>query len=132
MHRIHRMDQVFTVLGWIVMATLAMCIARQLSEQKAINMIGVGLLKEYFVSSEKSESLGSLETSDQHNLLLNGVLQPASSPGNLTTRSCYHTDFIAQNQKTGNYKQETNNFKHGNPDSCSAPLTEFVNSIYKP
>ena len=126
MHRIHRMDQVFTVLGWIVMATLAMCIARQLSEQKAINMIGVGLLKEYFVSSEKSGSLGSSD------LLLNGVLQPASSPGNLTTRSCYDTDFIAQNQKTGNYKQETNNFKHGNPDSCSAPLTEFVNSIYKP
>jgi hypothetical protein len=129
------MDQVFTVLGWIVMATLAMCIARQLSEQKAINMIGVGLLKEYFVSSEKTGSLGSLgslETSAQQDLLLGDLLQPASSPGNLTTRSCYDTDFIAQNQKTGNYKQETNNFKHGNPDSCSAPLTEFVNSIYKP
>jgi len=129
MHRIHRMDQVFTVLGWIVMATLAMCIARQLSEQKAINMIGVSLLKEYFVSSEKSESL---ETSDQHNLLLGDLLQPASCPANLTATSCYNTDFIAQNQKTGNYNQETNNFKHVKPDSCSSPLTEFVNSIYKP
>lgn len=126
MHRIHRMDQVFTVLGWIVMATLAIAIARQLSEQKAINMIGQALLKEYFVSSETSTK------EVQNNLLLGDLLQPACSPGNLTARSCYNTDFIANNQKTGNYKQETNNFKHGNPDSCSAPLTEFVNSIYKP
>ena len=126
MHRIHRMDQVFTVLGWIVMATLAIAIARQLSEQKAINMIGQALLKEYFVSSETSTK------EVQQDLLLSDLLQPASSPANLTAASCYNTDFIAQTQKTGNYKQETNNFKHGNPDSCSAPLTEFVNSIYKP
>lgn len=122
MHRIHRMDQVFTVLGWIVMATLAMAIARQLSEQHAIDMIGGDLLKEHFVSSENSV---------QQDLLLNGVLQPASSPGNLTAASCYNTDFIAQTQKTGTYRQTTNNFKHGNPDSCSSPVTEFVNSIYK-
>ena len=126
MHRIHRMDQVFIVLGWIVMTTLAMGIARQLSEQKAINMIGGDLLTENFVSSEKSIN------EDKQDLLLNDVLQPASSPGNLTASSCYNTDFIAQNQKTGNYRQTTNNFKHGNPDSCSSPLTEFVNSIYKP
>ena len=126
MHRIHRMDQVFTVLGWIVMATLAMAIARQLSEQHAIDMIGGDLLNEHFVSSETSTK------EVEQDLLLSDLLQPASSPGNLTARSCYNTDFIAQTQKTGNYKQETNNFKHGNPDSCSSPLTEFVNSIYKP
>jgi hypothetical protein len=120
------MDQVFIVLGWIVMTTLAMGIARQLSEQKAINMIGGDLLTENFVSSEKSIN------EVKQDLLLNDVLQPASSPGNLTASSCYNTDFIAQNQKTGNYRQTTNNFKHGNPDSCSSPLTEFVNSIYKP
>ena len=126
MHRIHRMDQVFTVLGWIVMATLAMAIARQLSEQKALDMIGGDLLKEHFVSSENS--VKELKP----DLLLSDLLQPATSPGNLTAASCYNTDFIAQTQKTGTYKQETNNFKHGNPDSCSSPLTEFVNSIYKP
>ena len=120
------MDQVFTVLGWIVMATLAMAIARQLSEQHAIDMIGGDLLNEHFVSSETSTK------EVEQDLLLSDLLQPASSPGNLTARSCYNTDFIAQTQKTGNYKQETNNFKHGNPDSCSSPLTEFVNSIYKP
>lgn len=111
--------KVLTVLGWIAMATLAIAIARQLSEQKALSMIGP--LREYFQSASPEE---------ESDVLLS--LQPASGPGNLTAKTCFATDFVAQNQKVGDYAQKTNNFKHGNPDSCSSPLTEFVNSIYRP
>ena len=63
--------------------------------------------------------------------LLNIPVKPDSKLGNLTAKACYETDFIAQNQRTGNFEQVTNNFKHKGPDSCSAPLTEMVNTIYK-
>lgn len=112
--------KVLTVLAWIAMATLAIAIARQLSEQKALNIFEKPL-REYFQSASPKE----LEES----LLL--TLQPASGPGNLSAKTCFATDFIAQNQKVGDYSQKTNNFKHGNPDSCSSPRTEFVNSIYR-
>lgn len=116
--------KVLTVLGWIAMATLAIAIARQLSEQKALTIIGKPL-REYFQSDPSTPQL------KESNTLLNDVLQPASGPGNLSAKTCFATDFVAQNQKVGDYAQKTNNFKHGNPDSCSSPLTEFVNSIYR-
>jgi hypothetical protein len=111
--------KVLTVLAWIAMTTLAIAIARQLSEQKALNIF---ILREYFQSASPKD----LEEPD---VLL--TLQPASGPGNLSAKTCFATDFIAQNQKVGDYSQKTNNFKHGNPDSCSSPRTEFVNSIYR-
>ena len=111
--------KVLTVLAWIAMTTLAIAIARQLSEQKALNIF---ILREYFQSASPKE----LEEPD---VLL--TLQPASGPGNLSAKTCFATDFVAQNQKVGDYSQKTNNFKHGNPDSCSSPRTEFVNSIYQ-
>ena len=114
--------KVLTVLAWIAMATLAIAIARQLSEQKALSIIGKPL-REYFQSNTSPKDI------EEPDVLL--TLQPASGPGNLTAKTCFATDFIAQNQKAGDYTQKTNNFKHGNPDSCSSPFTEFVNSIYK-
>jgi hypothetical protein len=107
--------KVLTVLAWIAMTTLAIAIARQLSEQKALNIF---TLREYFQSASTKDSL-----------LL--TLQPATGPGNLSAKTCFATDIVAQNQKEGDYSQKTNNFKHGNPDSCSSPRTEFVNSIYQ-
>ena len=46
--------------------------------------------------------------------------------GTLTAQSCFEKDFMAQSSKTGNFIQRTNNFRHEEPDNCSAPLTEFV------
>jgi hypothetical protein len=33
--------------------------------------------------------------------------------------------------KTGTFRQMTNNFKRGYPDSCSAPYQELVLNFYK-
>lgn len=130
------MDRIFTVLGWFVLATLAVAIARQLSEQKLIDesLYAPAALLERFVDlnpASLKEPAGSLGTGAY--ALLSGVIpvKKESKTGDLTAQSCYGTDFIAQTQMTGNYSQMTNNFKHRAPDSCSAPITGFVNTIYK-
>jgi len=131
------MDRIFTVLGWFVLATLALAIARQLSEQKLIDesLYAPAALLERFVDANPAslkEPAGSLKPRDAY-ALLSGVIpvKKESKTGDLTAQSCYGTDFLAQTQMTGNYSQTTNNFKHRAPDSCSAPITGFVNTIYK-
>ena len=49
----------------------------------------------------------------------------------VNSRSCYATDFNRLISKTGNYRQLTNNYKRGYPDSCSAPYQELVLNFYK-
>lgn len=71
------------------------------------------------------ESAGTLTSSAR------GGLREAQSADTLTAKTCYEKDFLAQTAKTGNYIQRTNNYRHGAPDNCSAPLTEFVGSFYK-
>jgi hypothetical protein len=95
------------VLSWFVMGTLALAIARQLSEQKVFNMIP---------SNYGSVQAEGFANPDSENRQL----------GTLTAQSCFEKDFMAQSSKTGNFIQRTNNFRHEEPDNCSAPLTEFV------
>jgi hypothetical protein len=49
----------------------------------------------------------------------------------VNSRSCYATDFERMISKTGNFRQLTNNYKRGYPDSCSAPYQELVLNFYK-
>jgi len=49
----------------------------------------------------------------------------------VNSRSCYATDFQRAIEKTGNFRQFTNNFKRGTPDSCTAPYQELVLNFYK-
>ena len=49
----------------------------------------------------------------------------------VNSRSCYATDFERMVSKTGNYRQMTNNYKRGYPDSCSAPYQELVLNFYQ-
>ena len=49
----------------------------------------------------------------------------------VNSRSCYATDFQRMVDKTGNFRQMTNNYKRSYPDSCSAPYQELVLNFYK-
>ncbi len=49
----------------------------------------------------------------------------------VNSRSCYATNFERMVDKVSNYRQFTNNFKRGYPDSCSAPYQELVLNFYK-
>jgi len=64
--------------------------------------------------------------------LLKGVIPLSSNRSSPTSQRCYDADFQPRIEKTGNFRQLTNNYKRAVPDSCSSPLHEFVLSFYTP
>lgn len=79
-----------------------------------------------------SPSDTTLEKPKESYSLLNDTLKPfkglAPSP---TSKSCYEADFQTRLERTGNFRQLTNNYKRGVPDSCSAPNHDLSLSFYK-
>ena len=122
------MDSTLTVLSWLVFITLAMAIAKQLSEQ--VRLADIPYAKTSWNSSLLEKFTNPAPIAQPSALLDDFLVSRNAKPSELTAKTCYETDFSAQSMKTGNYIQRTNNFKHSGPDNCSAPLTEFVNSVY--
>jgi hypothetical protein len=74
-----------------------------------------------------------LYNNNPYHLLSDEMLPPrvTESISCVNSRSCYATDFERMVSKTGTYRQMTNNYKRGYPDSCSAPYQELVLNFYK-
>lgn len=134
------MEQAYTVLGWLVLITLALGIARQLSETNYIYLLPDSWGKQYATYGQAGrqgllESFGDYSGSpskaDTSYKLLSDVVPEKKTDSTLTAQTCYQSDFLEQSNKVGNYIQRTNNFIHGAPDNCSAPRTELVNSFYE-
>jgi hypothetical protein len=51
--------------------------------------------------------------------------------GAYSAARCYDSDFQTRLEKTGNFRQMTNNYRRGDPDSCSAPNQEVALGYYK-
>jgi hypothetical protein len=137
------MEKLYTFLGWGVLFTLIFAIASILSQINYIYLLPDSWGKmfarhgqEGFENPGKdvkgiiASSDGSPDSSDAPYSPLADVLKVKGTEGTLNAKSCFETDFLAQTEKTGNYIQRTNNFRHGTPDSCSAPRTELVNAFY--
>ena len=123
------METIFTVLAWFVLITLILAIAVQLSQTGYIYLFPDSWGKPF--ARHGQEGFMNPALADAPYKLLADVLPEKKTDGTLTAQTCYQTDFLAQTEKVGNYLQRTNNFRHGTPDNCSAPLTEFVDSFYK-
>jgi len=63
--------------------------------------------------------------------LLKDWLPLASEPIYKTAQTCHEADFQGRLEKTGNFRQLTNNYKRGDPDSCSGPIQDLTLAIYK-
>jgi len=142
------LDRLYTYLTWIVLGTLAIGLARQLSEQKGIYLLpdswGIPYAthgQEGFQEKQEVEGIAAptrpleagmpAESAKPSSYsILADVIPTKGTEGTLTARSCYAGDFLAQSEKTGNYIQRTNNIRQARPDSCSAPRTELVNAFY--
>ena len=80
---------------------------------------------------------GLFDTRAPSYLLLGDELEAepgAGAPSKIScvnSRSCYATDFDRLLEQGGNFRQITNNFKRGYPDSCSSLQQELVLSFYK-
>lgn len=65
-------------------------------------------------------------------VLLESAMTPAPGLSGLTAGACYAQDRTNELQLGGQYAQRTNNYRRDYPDNCSAPLTDFVDSMYAP
>jgi hypothetical protein len=63
--------------------------------------------------------------------LLNGWLNPLDKPVYTNAKRCHELDFQTRLERTGNFRQLTNNYKRGDPDSCSAPIQDMTLAFYK-
>jgi len=110
-------------------------------------------VSEAFESSKKEDKLektektedpllafqpGSGEPVDLHNgqpyhLLSDemGMPREKESLSCVTSRSCYASDFQRILEKNGSFRQLTNNYKRGYPDSCSGLQQELTMNFYK-
>ena len=48
-----------------------------------------------------------------------------------TSQQCFERDWTRGLERAGSYAQRTNNYKHGTPDSCSAPNHDLILDFYK-
>jgi hypothetical protein len=92
-----------------------------------------------FISPEAPKDLSvgpaksNLDTREPYHLL-NGWLENSKkgSVSCLTSACCSEADFEQRTNLVGNYVQRTNNYKRGDPESCSTPFHELSTSFYKP
>ena len=63
--------------------------------------------------------------------LLNGWLNPLAKPMYPNAKTCHDLDFKGRLERTGNFRQMTNNYKRGVPDSCSGGLQDLTLAFYK-
>jgi hypothetical protein len=87
--------------------------------------------KESFINQPLQSDIYDSSNIDKPYILLADSLEPKNSLGMLDSKRCYEGDFQTRIEKVGSYNQMTNNYRHKDPESCSAPLTEFVSSYYK-
>jgi len=139
-------EEILYFIGIWAVALLAMALVVQYTQYKSFFIVRPTIeVKEPFQNApiqvvgitETSGPVGpadaDLESLSQPYHLLRGVLPDATrdKTSGLSAQRCFETDFNRRIEKTGNYKQLTNNYKRETPDSCTAPLTELVTSFYK-
>jgi hypothetical protein len=134
------------ILVVVVLLTLIFAIARQLSERRSIYLFpdSWGKFFSWYGQEGFADGAGDATHGVQD---VPGLLSPAEAKApyqlladvknpkkraekTLTAKTCYEADFLAQSSKVGNYIQRTNNFVHGDAESCSAPRTELVTAFY--
>jgi len=63
--------------------------------------------------------------------LLAGWLPGVTCDQYPTAERCHSVDFQTRLERTGNFRQLTNNYKRGDPNSCSGPIQDLVLNFYK-
>ena len=91
-------------------------------------------LKERF--QNLSRSAAPVEGGGESYLLLGDTIKgypstvPAIGPN---SRECFEVDWLRNNiEKTGSYKQMTNNYKRSYPDTCNSLNQDLILDFYKP
>jgi hypothetical protein len=83
------------------------------------------------VSSISPSPVNLQKPKEPYSLLLDIFKPYDDKPVSPTSQECYDADFQKRLERTGNFRQLTNNYKRGVPDSCSSPNHDLLLSFYK-
>lgn len=86
------------------------------------------LRREYFTGVGPDVGIAGINVP----LPLQDMLAAAPRLSGMGAADCAAADKARQLELGGQYVQRTNNYRRDHPDTCSAPLTEFVGSVYQP
>lgn len=132
------------ILGWLIVTILIIFLiqVRMFSGRNPIVRPRLNTV-EAFQTKEKVEdvediNLNNMSPADAtlkqprepYSLLL-GWLPLATEVTYTSASSCRDIDFQPRLERTGNFRQLTNNYKRGDPDSCSAPIQDLALAFYK-
>lgn len=92
---------------------------KKVAENEDINLHGM------------SPADASLSQPRQPYSLLLGWLPLATETTPTNAETCRSQDFQTRLERTGNFRQLTNNYKRGDPESCSAPIQDLTLAFYK-
>ena len=85
------------------------------------------------VLSPNGPSPADIDASHPYHLLSDIMAPPREkeSISCVNSRSCYATDFGRTMEKTGNFRQMTNNYKRNYPDNCTGWNQNLTLNFYK-
>ena len=131
------------ILGWLFLTVLLAFFiqARDFYGPNPIFRARQGVVEPFQSApkvQESDESKGGLKPGDpdlanpaEPYNLLNGWLSPLEKPMYPSAQTCRDVDFQTRLERTGNFRQMTNNYKRGDPDSCTAPIQDMTLAFYK-
>ena len=149
-------QRLFSILGWLALVTLVLAVYNQVNQlgytffRPRLYLLNDAWGQRYARYGQEGFENATTEQDNKQKEDVMGVIgdageaAPASasyllaadvfhatpSAAGLTAKTCFKTDYEANTNLVGNYIQQTNNYPHRRPDSCSAPRTEMVNSFY--
>jgi hypothetical protein len=92
----------------------------RVEEKEAVHLNGMSPADDTSVTKPK----------ESYSLLLDW-LTLATEPKYIDADDCRSLDFQTRLERTGNFRQLTNNYKRGDPDSCSGPIQDLTLAFYK-
>lgn len=132
------------ILGWLIVTLLVVFLLQSRMYYGSNPIVRPRInVKEAFQSQKKVEDVedinldgmspadASLNQPRQPYSLLLGWLPLATEPTYTTAERCRGLDFQPRLERTGNFRQLTNNYKRGDPDSCSGPIQDLTMAFYK-
>jgi hypothetical protein len=132
------------ILGWLIVSLLVVFLLQARMYYGSSPIVRSRIeVKEAFQTGKKVEDVedinlngmspadASLNQPRQPYSLLLGWLPLATEPTYTTAERCRSLDFQPRLERTGNFRQLTNNYKRGDPDSCSGPIQDLTMAFYK-
>lgn len=132
------------ILGWLFVTLLVVFLLQSRmyyganpivrSRQEVVEAFQSGIAVNVNPDIQRNDMSPANATLDQprqsYSLLLDW-LPLASEPTYTNAESCRALDFQPRLERTGNFRQLTNNYKRGDPDSCSGPIQDLTMAFYK-